>query len=181
MWNGYNPAMGMISTTMVTSVARKFDRLDSAGREQALYEVISSQPEPTGFVLALKRIGLPPEEVDHVLYVLFVIAECFRRRARNPLPKISQDMLEAACTKINAMSKLLQDDEDEADRMTAMIVEEHKERNLFSHVLGYLDEHGMSEGTPARKHAVFGAAVVLEVFMQAAAQAGGDRSAMTSR
>ena len=165
--------MGMISTTMVASVARRFERMGVAEREQALDEVITSQPEPTGFVLALSRMGLPASKLDHVLHVLFVIAECFRRKVRKPLPQITQDMLEAAAKKVNAMGKLLQDKADEADRMTVLIVENHKERNLFAYVLGYLDEHGLSEPSKAHEHAVFGAAVVLEVFIQAAAQAEG--------
>jgi hypothetical protein len=170
---GEKPTMGIISATMVASVARKFAGLDLAGREQALHEVITAQPEPTGFVLALSRMGLPAEELDHVLRVLFVIAECFRRKARKPLPQITQEMLEAAARKMNAASRLLQDEPDESDHMTALIVESHKERNLFAYIMGYLDEHGLTEPSPAHEHAVFATAVVLEVFMQAADQADG--------
>jgi hypothetical protein len=163
----------MISTTMVASAVGRIARLDQAGRERMLDEVITSQPEPTGFVLALSRMGLPASELDHVLHVLFVIAECFRMKVRKPLPQITKEMLEVAARKISAMGKLLQGDADEAERMTGMIVESHKERNLFAYVVGYLDEHGLTQPSPAHEHAVFAAAVVLEVFMQAEAQTEG--------
>jgi hypothetical protein len=52
--------MGMISTTMVSSIAQKLDGLDLARRQRVLDEVMTPQPEPTGFVLvALSRMELP--------------------------------------------------------------------------------------------------------------------------
>ena len=67
--------MVMISTAMVAGVAQKFEWMGLAGRERLLDEVITSQPEPAGSVLALSRMGLPAHELDHVLHVLFVIAK----------------------------------------------------------------------------------------------------------
>lgn len=110
--------MGMIPTTMVASVARRLDRLDPAGQVQALDELVAAQPTPAGFVVALSRMGLPMPELDHVLHVLMVIAECFLRAFPKPLPRITEEMLEVAARKISAMGKLLQDDADEAERIT---------------------------------------------------------------
>jgi hypothetical protein len=160
--------MEMIPATMVDSVARRLECLGEAGSTQMLEELSISQPTPTGFVVALSRLGLPMSELDHVVHLLLVIAECFRRKVGKPLPKISDEMLEAAARKVNAMGKLLQDGDDQAERMTGLVVESHKERNLFAYVLGYLDEHGLTRPSKIHEHAVFAAAVAIEVFMQAA-------------
>jgi hypothetical protein len=106
--------MKRVSTATVASAVRRIERLDSDDWVRMVEELSSSQPTPTGFVVALSRMGLPMSELDHVLHVLLVIAECFRRKARKPLPQITEEMLESAARKVNAMGKLLQDEADEA-------------------------------------------------------------------
>ena len=133
----------------------------------------SPQPIPTGFVIALLRMGLPESELDHVLHVLLVIAECYRRIAREGLPQITDEMLEESAKRINAVGRLLEGESDETEWTTGLIVEEHPERDLFIYIMNYLDEQGLTRPSRMHKHAVFAAAVVLDAFMQAAAQAGG--------
>ena len=155
---------------MVASAARQISQLDEDAWCEMLEGLSKSQPVPVGFVIALSRMGLPAVELDHVLHVLLVIAECYRRTVRKGMPQITDQMLEASAKRVHAMAQLIEGPSSEADRTTELVVQEHPEHELFFYILGYLGGHGLIVSKPLYKEAVFGAVVVLDVFMQAAAQ-----------
>jgi len=161
-------AMGRISKAVVESAARQISQLDEDARCEMLEGLSKSQPVPVGFVISLRRMGLPGAELDHVLHVLLVIAECYRRTVRKGMPQITDEMLEASAKRVHATGQLIEGPSSEADRMTELVVHEHPEHDLFFYILGFLGGHGLIVSKPLHKEAVFGTAVVLEAFMQAA-------------
>src|SRR5690554_3502230 len=118
-------AMGRISKAVVEIAARRISQLGEDAWCEMLEGLSKSQPEPVGFVIALRRIGLPDAELDHVLHVLLVIAECYRRTVRKGMPQITDEMLKASAKRINVMGHLIQGPSSEADRTTELIVQEH--------------------------------------------------------
>src|SRR5690554_5132015 len=157
-------AMGQISKAVVESAARHISQLDQDAWCEMLEGLSKSQPVPVGFVITLRRMGLPSGELDHVLHTLLVIAECYRRIAQKGLPQITDEMLKASAKRINVMGQLIQGPSSESDRTTELIVQEHPEHELFFYILGYLGGHGMVVSKPLYKEALFGAVVVLDAF-----------------
>ena len=164
---------GRITLATVAAVAAWVDSLDLDAKEHACDELADTQPVALGFVVHLSHLGVSIPDMNHILNVLLVVAECFRRTAAKPLPQITKEMLEAAAKKTNAMSRLLEGESTEAERVGLMMVDEYPEQSLFAYVMGYMDEKGLTRPSPEDVHAVFAVVVFMEAFRQAASLAQG--------
>ncbi len=129
-----------ISIDQVAQVIADVNRLDFTAKVKRLDRIFVDQPAVLGAVVQLHALGVDPPTQEHAFHVLLVLYECFTRHVPD-LPRISEEMVQAALDNNAAMLKFYDDvPAAEAARLQQRAALKHPERNVLAFVVSYLHE-----------------------------------------
>ena len=169
--------MTPIPTSVVARAAARVLSLDLAGKEKVADVIFERQPVALAYVLALSRLGVPLETIDHVLHVLMVSFECFTDSGTRRLPKITDEMIDLASRNNEAMLKLLDAESgEERERIQRLTMTTYPEVNVLAYVVGYLDRNVLTDLSQSNEYAVRAAKTIPDTFVEARRGDEGEQS-----
>jgi len=123
--------------------------------------IFEKQPKLLLEVVGLSKANIPPEKIEHLLFLLMVFYDYFHDQRKTSLPEASYKMVDDAYKNNQSMIKLMDKEEPSLMMKGAMA---YPEIEALTFMCGYLNEKGFTSESVENEHCTNTAKMVLDVF-----------------